>query len=107
MARTAGELWKLIVPAYYLGIREGHSTVGSIFSRLDATAAREGDGLIFGGESQPDRADRALFIALHILLIVLGVQRDHFKLDAMNPLLHRCEEDLVRILESRRTKINE
>ena len=107
MARTTGELWKLIVPAYYFGIREGHSTMGSIFSRLDATAAIDGQGLIFGGESQPDRADRALFAALHIFLIVLGVQRDRFSLDAMNKLLDQCAEDLLEILKSRRGETNE
>ena len=102
MARTTGELWKLIVPAYYFGIREGHSTVGSIFSRLDADAAKGGEGLVFGGESQPDKADRALFTALHVLLIALGVQRDRFKLTAMNEPLDQCAQDLVEILKSRR-----
>lgn len=75
MARESGELWKLIVPAYYWGLREGHSTVGSIFSRLDAGAAIADQGLVFGGESQPERADHALLTAHHILLIVLGLQR--------------------------------
>ncbi len=106
MARTTGELWKLIVPAYYFGIREGHSTTGSIFSRLDATAVSEG-GLIFGGEAQPERADRALFAALHIVLIVLGVQRDRFKLDGMNKLLAQCGDDLVEILKLRRKETNQ
>ena len=102
MARTTGELWKLLVPAYYSGVREGHSTIASIFSRLDAIAAMSHQELIFGGEAQPERADRALFLALHILLIVLGAQRDHFKLDAMNERLRECEQDLLEILHSRR-----
>ena len=97
----------MIVPAYYFGIREGHSTIGSVFSRLDASAVKTDGQLIFGGEAQPERGDRALFAALHILLIVLGVQRDHFKLDAMNKLLDQCAQDLLEILKSRRKETTE
>ena len=48
MARKADEnLSSLIVPGYYLPTREAHSTLGAIFSRLDAEAAVRGEGLIF------------------------------------------------------------
>jgi hypothetical protein len=103
MAHTTGELGMLLVPAYYLGVREGHSTVGAIFSRLDASAASAGEGLIFGGESQPKRGDNAILLALHILLIALDTQREHFKLDAMNQILDQCQEDLVKMLQSKRS----
>jgi hypothetical protein len=55
MARETKNLWPFILPGYYMPMREAHSTVGAIFSRLDPqTAARE-EGLIFDGELQRDR----------------------------------------------------
>jgi hypothetical protein len=33
MARRSQSLFKLFVPAYYMGTREGHSTINAIFSR--------------------------------------------------------------------------
>ena len=61
MARMADQgLWRLIVPAYYLPTREAHSTLGAIFSRLDSNAVESGEGLLFDGAAQRDRADQAL-----------------------------------------------
>jgi hypothetical protein len=40
MARMAKTLWKFVVPGYYMPMREAHSTMGAIFSRLDAEEPR-------------------------------------------------------------------
>ncbi len=71
MAKHSGALAKLLVPAYYMGVREGHSSINAIFSRLDASAASSGERLIFDGSSQRKRADSALLTAHKILLMVL------------------------------------
>jgi Family of unknown function (DUF5677) len=68
MAKKSGALAKLLVPAYYMGVREGHGTIEAVFSRLDAGAAQAGEGLVFDGGSQPKRADTALLTAHKIIL---------------------------------------
>jgi hypothetical protein len=101
MARTSPPLWKIIVPAYYSGLREGHSTIGAIFSRLDASSAAAGEGLIFGGESQPETADIALSMAHRIILIVLDQHKDHFNLDALGKPLQKCFADFEKLWKER------
>jgi hypothetical protein len=95
MARMSGALWKLIVPAYYVGIRESHSTVAAIFSRLDAKTAEQDEGLIFDGSAQRDRADDALITAHNILLITLGLQKEHFHLTELESVLQDCFQDFM------------
>lgn len=97
MAKTSGALRILLVPAYYMGVREGHGTVGALFSRLDADAASSGDGLVFDGSSQPKRADAALLTAHKIILIVLELHKDHFHLETLEEPLQVCINDLFSI----------
>lgn len=52
-------LWPLVVPAYYLPMREFHSTMGAIFSRLNANATKE-EGLLFDGAAQRDRTGQVI-----------------------------------------------
>jgi Family of unknown function (DUF5677) len=99
MAMNSGGLEKLLVPAYYMGLREGHSTVGAIFSRLDADAAQAGDGLVFDGGSQRKRADVALLTAHKIILIVLDLHKEHFQLETLEEPLQACTRDLFAIWE--------
>jgi hypothetical protein len=93
----AGPLAQLLVPAYYWGVREGHSTVEAIFSRLSADDARDGEGLVFEGKAQRGRADTALLTAHKILVMVLDLQKDHFGLDALKGPVQSCIEDLFAI----------
>jgi hypothetical protein len=103
MARESEDLWRLIVPAYYLPTREFHSTMGAIFSRLDANAAK-GQGLIFDGAAQRDRADQAIITAHTILLNVLDLQRECFQLKELEPVMQTCFEDFRAILKEQSEK---
>ena len=95
MARMSGDIGKLIVSAYYTPTREAHSTIGAIFSRLDPEAASREDRLIFDSAAQRDRADDALISAHNILLNVLDLQKEHFKIKELEPLLQTCFEDFM------------
>jgi len=93
----AGPLAQLLVPAYYMGVREGHSTVEAIFSRLSADEAKAGGGLVFEGTAQRKRADSALLTAHKILVVVLELQKDHFRLDELKVPVQSCIDDLFAI----------
>jgi len=95
MARMAGVLGSLIVPAYYLPTREAHSTIGAIFSRLDADAATTDGALIFEGAAQRERADEALISAHNILLNVLDLENEHFQIKGLDEALQTCFEDFM------------
>lgn len=94
MARETQSLWKLILPGYYMPMREAHSTVGAIFSRLEPPT---GTGLFFGGESQHDRAHTALFTAHMILLDAVGLQRECFKIEELDSVIETCTNDIPEI----------
>ncbi len=101
MARMSGDIGKLIVSAYYMPTREAHSTMGAIFSRLDPEAACE-DRLSFDSAAQRDRADDALISAHNILLNVLDLQKEHFKIKELEALLQTCFEDFMAIWREER-----
>lgn len=107
MARMSDEnLWRLIVPTYYLPTREAHSTLGAIFSRLDSNAVESGEGLIFNGAAQRDRADGALISAQNILLNVLDLQRECFHIQELEPLLQTCLADFIEIVKEQKQRDN-
>lgn len=97
MAKKSEALAQLLVPAYYAGLRETHSTMGAIFSRLSADEAAADEGLIFAGSPQPERADQALLTAHKILLIVLELHKNHFHIDSLNAHLQSCFADFFVI----------
>jgi hypothetical protein len=90
-------LGQLIVPGYYLPLRQAHSTMGSLLSRLEET---DGGGLGFDPSAQRDAADDALTVAYNIILFVLGVQEERFKLPNLAEQLEECKQDLMDILKS-------
>ena len=102
MARTSGDLGKLIVPAYYTPTREAHSTIGAIFSRLEPKAATREDRLAFDSAAQRDPADDALISAHNILLNVLDLQKEHFQIKELEPLLQTCFEDFMAIWQKKK-----
>jgi Family of unknown function (DUF5677) len=103
MARMSDEsLWHLIVPAYYLPTREFHSTIGAIFSRLDPEPATKGEGLIFDGAAQRDRADQSIITAHNLLLNVLDLQKECFHIQELELLLRTCFEDFKAILKQQK-----
>jgi uncharacterized protein YjbI with pentapeptide repeats len=90
MAKAAGEIGKLLVPAYYLPLRHAHSTVGAILDRLEES---ELGGLAFNPGPQRPAATAALRCAHAVLLNVLELQRQHFNLESLNVPLERCTQD--------------
>jgi hypothetical protein len=99
MARESEDLQAMLVPAYYLPMREFHSTMGAIFSRLDADAASKSEGLIFDGAAQRGRADQAIITALTLLLNILDLQRECFQIKELEPLMQTCFEDFRTVLK--------
>jgi uncharacterized protein DUF5677 len=94
MARQTGDLGKLIVPGYYLPTRQVHSTVEAIVSRLKQT---ESGGLDFDEGSQRGEANDALLTAHNLLLNMLDLQKEHFKLDSLAEPLQTCFTDFMEI----------
>ena len=90
MAKAAGDIGKLIVPAYYLPLRHAHSTVGAILDRLEAS---ESGGLVFNSGPQREAARDALRCAHEVLLNVLKLQSEHFALKSLDAPLQVCNED--------------
>lgn len=94
MARMTKNLWPFILPGYYIPMREAHSTVGAIFSRLDPNTSK---GLIFDGELQRNRAHTALFTSHMILLDAFELQREFFKIEELEPIVQTCVSDYMEI----------
>jgi len=93
MAKKAGEVGELIVPGYYLPMKEIHSTIDAIFTRLDS----EAKGLMFDGGPQHKRADDAMITAHNLILNNLELQKDYFKLTSLEEPLAKCLEDFMAI----------
>jgi Family of unknown function (DUF5677) len=83
-------LGKLIVPAYYIPMSHGHSTVRALLSRVEHT---DSGGMGFNPDLQPKEADMALELAHNIMIAVLDVQRQYFKLTELDQPLQTCVED--------------
>jgi hypothetical protein len=94
MARSTKNLWPFILTGYYMPMREAHSTVGAIFSRLDPHTS---GGLMFDGELQRDRAHTALLTAHMILLDTFELQREFFKIAELEPIIQTCISDFTEI----------
>jgi Family of unknown function (DUF5677) len=101
MARESHVLYRLLSYGYYLPTREIHSTVGAIFSRLDADALGRDEQLIFDSGSQRTRADEAIIAAHIILLDMLELQQDCFKINELEPLLRILVDDFKAMNDER------
>jgi hypothetical protein len=93
MAKKAGAVGDLILPAYYMPMKELHSTVDAIFARLDVGK----NGLIFDGGPQRKRADDAMITAHNLILNNLELQKEHFKLTSLEEPLQKCLSDFMDI----------
>ncbi len=94
MARAAGDIWQLIVPGYYLPTRKAHSTVAALIERIKLTANGTMD---FDEGPQRDDADTALITAHNLILNILDLQKEHFKLDSLGEPLQKCFQDFLDI----------
>jgi Family of unknown function (DUF5677) len=89
-------LGQLIVPGYYLPLRQAHSTVGSLLSRLEET---DGGGIGFDPSAQREAADDALMTSYNIMLAVLNVQVERFKIPNLEEQVEVCGKDLMDVLK--------
>jgi hypothetical protein len=97
MARESDGLWLLLPYAYVQPTRQLHSTMNSIFSRLDREVSLKGGGLMFDSRAQREKADLMLRVAHIILLNVLNIQKECFHITELEPLLETCKEDASAI----------
>lgn len=89
MAKKAGALGDWLYPAYYEPLSQAHATYGAIRLRLKRS---DNKGWSFDGGAQPEDADRVLLLAHFLMLHVLELQRDHFKLEALEKPLEECAQ---------------
>jgi hypothetical protein len=94
MAKKTEHLGKLIVQAYYLPMRHGHATFGAILSRLEGG---EIGGVSFIPTAQKREADQALMTAHNIILNVLGVQEERFKVPGLSEQIQQCMRDFIEM----------
>lgn len=94
MARESGRLWAPLPYAYQVvPTRQLHSTMDSIFSRLDKEAFSKDEGLMFDSDATRKKADITLHVAHLILLTVLNIQKECFKIAELEPLLDTRIQD--------------
>lgn len=98
MAHATDSLGKLIVVGYYLPLRQAHSTMQSILSRLEHDPE---NGFNFQPGAQREEAALALLTAHNLIVNVLELQKDHFHLDGLHGALQKCFQDFLDIWKSR------
>ncbi|HLW70546.1 MAG TPA: DUF5677 domain-containing protein [Candidatus Binataceae bacterium] len=95
MARATGPTGDRIVEAYYLPTQRAHSTVAAVLKRL---TEKEGGSLIsFDSGAQRKDASTALITAHNLIINVLDLQKDHFKLSTLDAPLQKCLQDFQEI----------
>ncbi|MGO9125003.1 MAG: DUF5677 domain-containing protein [Terriglobales bacterium] len=93
MAKQAGEIGGLIVPGYFLPLRQAHSTFGGLTDRLEVVSNVMG----FRQESEEKMVDTSLMTAHHCILNVIEIQAQHFKIGGLPEAWQSCSEDFLRI----------
>lgn len=90
MARASGPTGDRIVDAYYVPTQYVHGTATAIFRRLEE---REAGGLGFNPGPQRVEVRMALISAHNLILNIIDLQKEHFKLDELEKPLERCVQD--------------
>jgi hypothetical protein len=93
MARKTGTLGEIIVPGYYLPMRQAHATLASLMSRLEATER----GVSFIPTAQRLEADAALMTAHNVILHVVGTQEERFKVPGLRGKIDICLQDFLDV----------
>jgi hypothetical protein len=75
-------------------LRHAHATVGSLLSRLED---REVEGISFVPTAQRDAADDALVTAQNIIMEVLRVQNERFKVPGLAEHLEQLIKDFLEM----------
>lgn len=87
-------LGKLIVPGYFLPLRQAHATVASMLSRMAPSA---NNGISFVDAAQRKEADNALRVSHNIFLDVLRVQDEHFAVPGLKEQNEICLQEFMNI----------
>lgn len=95
-------LGKLIVPGYFVPLRQAHATVTSMLSRM---AVDQNDCISFLDTAQRKEADNALRVSHNIFLDVLRVQDEHFAVPCLKEQNEACLQDFVDIWQKRAQKL--
>jgi Family of unknown function (DUF5677) len=103
MARAAGGTGQLVALAYYLPMREAHSTTGAILSRLSLDP---GNVLMFESGAQNREGEFALITAHNLLLNVIDLQKEYFKLEFLAEPLQASLDDFNEIWKSKSQSAN-
>jgi len=94
MARATSSLGKLLVPGYYIPLRNAHATVASMLSRMEAG---QNGGISFAEAAQRKEADNALRVSHNIVLDALRVEDEHFAIPGLKEQNEVCLRDFVDI----------
>ena len=94
MAKKTEILGKLLFAGYYMPIRHAHASFASLEKRLATT---ETGGLSFSPTAQRGSASAALITAHEVLLEVLKIQGERFKLPGLEGKIKVCEHDFLDI----------
>lgn len=94
LAKRSGSLGPLLVQGYYLPMRHAHATLGSLMSRLEYTPE---EGLSFVPNAQREDADQAFIVAHNIIIEVLRVQEERFKVPHLEEQLQVCAKDFLEM----------
>ncbi|MGA2965088.1 MAG: DUF5677 domain-containing protein [Terriglobales bacterium] len=94
MSKKAGVIGRLIIPGYYTPLRHAHATVGALLSRLEDD---EVEGISFAPTAQRKEADEALMTAQNIIVDVLNVQDERFKVPGLTEQIQRVIDDFADI----------
>lgn len=90
MSKKTGVIGRLILPGYFLPLRHAHATVGALLSRVEHS---EVEGLSFSPTAQRKEADEALMTAQNIIVDVLNVQDERFKIPGLAEQIQRVIDD--------------
>lgn len=89
MSKKTRMLGQIVNQAYYIPMRHTHSTASSFVMRLE----RNTEALSFNPDAQRKESDSALRTAHLIVLEILDMQINYYKLDQFRDELAVCEED--------------
>jgi hypothetical protein len=91
-------LGKLIVPGYFIPLRQAHATMGSLLSMVEPSPT---GGISFIGAAQRKEADGALNFSHLFFLDVLSVQEERFAVPALKEQIGICWQDFEDIWNGR------
>jgi hypothetical protein len=93
LAREAGPIGELVLVGYSIPLLEHHGNVTALLSRLEESAS----GIVYDPGPKRPESSQALMTAHHILLFMIELQKEHFKLDDLSERIERCVEDFKDI----------